>query len=228
MKAEDLNLKAMRGPAEEALREYERMLDGVRFGNFPDFSLTPEKPNSARTVVPVEYEGRKVGDMNTIVFLPGDGTGDDKIYSLDKLVMPDRLRYSEKPQRVLPRKKEGVIFEGFFPLFSIDYMMDPLMFTTHLEELTVDNVENPTTIVKAWDLGVERSAWQIMNLGLNIGPIIKLTTGYDLEGKRFGDPHAIHYPIDDTGATQVVGFLAVYGEENPLIRLARDWEIPNK
>ena len=71
----DLDLTLLREPLENALRGYERLVDSAfRFSWFGDFVLTPDKPNTARTVVPVLCDEQKVGDLYVILFRPGDGT----------------------------------------------------------------------------------------------------------------------------------------------------------
>ncbi len=207
----ELDLPAFRGPLEEALRQYEVLHENqLNFSAFPDLVLTPDKPNSARTIIPVTHKETKVGEMYVIVFRPGDGTGDSKTYTLDQLRIPPKYRYIEKPARVLPRSKQGIICEGFFPLFSIG-QNHPEMFAVSLEELTVDDVSNLQTIVRAWTL----------NNGNQ--PTVYQTTGMDLQSRRFGDPHAIH---NATNKIQVAGFLAVTDQESSLISIAKNWNLP--
>ncbi len=225
MKTEDLNLKEFREPLEQALSEYERLYDKtIKFQYFPDFSLTPEKPNSARTVIPITYSGSKAGDMYAIVFLRGDGTGDAKTYALGSVKIPPELRHIEKPERVIPRSKTGVICEGFFPLFSMNSHGSAALFAVSLEELTLDSNQ---TVIPAWRLGQNKSEYlQAINFRLTILPRVYFTTGIDEEGNRFGDPHAIYYRVDAYDVVQVGGFLAVKDADNPLLGLTNEWTSP--
>jgi hypothetical protein len=220
MKPQDLNLGALRKPLENALREYERLHDGkLTFQDFPDLVLTPDKPNSARTVIPAAYLGAKAGDMYAIVFLPGDGTGDAKTYPLGTLTIPPELRYSEKPERVIPRSKKGVVCEGFFPFFSFEgNHYNPDMFAASLDELTVDDVNNPRTIVRAWELGQR---------GTGLNPKAYFTTGTDKNGVRFADPHAMHYAAANArDVVQVVGFLTLTDKASHALTLTNNWTLP--
>ncbi len=73
---DNVMLSTFRKPLKDALEGYQEYLGrDVRFEEFPDFTLTPEKPNTARTVVPVTFSGRKAGDLYAILFQEGDGTG---------------------------------------------------------------------------------------------------------------------------------------------------------
>ncbi len=91
------------------------------------------------------------------------------------------------------------------------------MFAVLLEELTVDNVDNPQTIVHAWDLGGKDA------------PAVYFTTGTDLIGQRFGDPHAIHYSLGEKKENiQVAGFLAITNLRSPLLSLTDRWILPEK
>jgi len=209
----EMGLNMFKEPLKHSLALYERSYDNrLRFEDLPDFELTPDKPNTARTIIPVTYAGTNVGKLYAIIFFPGDGTGDAKTYEPGRLEVPSRLRYSEKPERVMPRSKSGIICEGYFPFFSFsDGRVS--MCNAFLEELTVDDVDQPERIVHAWNLGNRESKQ----------PEVYLTTGYDKHGSRFGDPHSIHNYGDDV---EVVGFLAITDRENPLLQLTDRWILP--
>ncbi len=91
MNAQDLDLASLRKPLQGALIGYESLCRDLKFEEFPDLVLTMEKPNSARTVIPVSYADANTLDMYVIVFLPGDGTGDTNTYQLEQLRLPKRL-----------------------------------------------------------------------------------------------------------------------------------------
>ena len=226
MRSKDLDLSKFREPLEESLRRYISLDRELAFEDFPDLCLTPDKPNSARTVIPVTYAGTKVGEMYAIVFLHQDATGDQNTYQLNEIVIPPEFRHKEKPERVIPRAKTGVIAEGFFPLFSMNQRGYVAPFAAHLDELTLDE-EN--RIVPVFQLGQNRSEYlQAINSGLEIVPKIGLTTGTDKSGRRFGDPHAIYYAMDAYDSVQVVGFLSVKDQANPLMRILNNCPLPKK
>ena len=120
IRARDLDLTSFRVVLEETLRQYERMHDNqLYFGAFDDLKLTTDKPNTARTKIPVDYSGTPVGDMYVLLFMRGDGTGDNNTFGLDDLLIPEELKHSSKPEKVLPRSKRNIICEGILPMFSL-------------------------------------------------------------------------------------------------------------
>jgi hypothetical protein len=208
----------------KALKEYEKVYAGLEFQNFNPFIITSNKPNSARTIIPVKYCDKPIGEMYAIAFQYKDGTGDAKTFQLGQLAIPEKLQ--EFPQeKVLPRKKEGISCEGCFPLFSA-FKDHTNWFTISLEEIIVDNPANPKSIKKAGDLGLEPSYYQaITNIEGSVPPEIYFTTGYK-DGKRFGDPHAIYNSVNNE-AMQVAGFLAVKETINGL-KFANNWKLPKE
>lgn len=226
MKPEDIDLGKLRVPLQEALKQYADFLDPeLGFEEFPDFYLTPEKPNSARTVVPVRYGSSKVGDMYAVVFLHGDGTGDESTPNkLSNVIIPPEIRHDTKPERVIPRAKTGVIAEGFFPLFSMNRYGRIAPFTAHLAELTLDDQR---TVTPTWRLGQNRSEYlRAIYGGLNLRPIVQSTVaGTEEDGNRIGDPHSIYYDMD-SDSIQVVAFVTIKDIESPLLRLVNKWVRP--
>ncbi len=217
----NFDLKALRKPLEDALSAYEVEL-GMRFQDFQDFALTPEKPYSARTVIPVVHKKTKVGDLYALVFQPGDGTGDSKTHRLEDLTIPLEYQHPEKPERVIPRAKTGVICEGFLPLFSLTPQGYSAMFAASLEELGLIN----KTISPLWKLGLALPDYSAALREETLAkPQIHFTVGTNL-GKRFGDPHSIYYPKNSEEALQVAGFLAISQLDNPLMEQAKKWKIP--
>jgi hypothetical protein len=223
MKAFDMGLKELRSPLEKALSAYEAQI-GVKFQDFPDIVLTPEKPNSARTVIPVMYNSEKVGDLTAIVFAREDGTGDTKTFGLNDLTISSRLTHHGKLERIIPRAKTGVISEGFFPFFSMTPQKKVVMFASCLDELSVDYPR----IVRIWTLGLNKHNYSdALHKGTAIAPQVYATVG-DSDGKRVGDPHAIYYNRKTEDALQVVGFLGIKDANSPLLNIAEKWTIPSK
>jgi hypothetical protein len=194
----------------EALQVYVGM-DNWRFGNVDGFVLTPDKPNTARTVFPVKYAGHDIGDMYVIAFSPGDGTGDESAFKLGSLELPEELVYDKFPAKVLPRKKDGILYEICFPIATV-IDEKAVRFAVSLDELTVDCANDPKTVVKAFELGLSQEQYhKAIKAGNDLGPKLFLTTGHK-NGLRFGDPHAIHYGVKEKGI-QIAGFLAIKEEE---------------
>lgn len=209
-------------------------------------SLTPDKPYTARAVVDVimshNNTKKKIGDLYVLLFAPGDGTGNENYYKMDKgtfgqsarvvstnssLDIPAEYRFSEKPERVLPRNKlaEGVLCEAFLPICSVEgRMLYP--YTVSLEQITVDNITHPNVLVPGLKMGVSVERFR-PNLCQALlpppKPQIQLTCGYRRNGERFGDPHATFYnPKLAEGAPnlmQVAGFLSVEDKDNPLCQV---------
>ncbi|MDD5181923.1 MAG: hypothetical protein PHC66_01980 [Candidatus Nanoarchaeia archaeon] len=205
------------------LEGYEAYIgNGIELRAEGPFVLTPEKPNTARTIVTVWQDDEKLAKMFAILFKHGDGTGDANTYKPGQLIVPYYLQFENKPERIFPRKKDCEE-EIFLPFFSVigGKTYDNIV---SLEELTVDSVENPKTIVRAKTLGSSVKEYENMICGADIKkqqPYHLRTTGYK-NGARFGDPHAI-YQRDDLESIQVAGFISLE-KENPLIRIFR--EIP--
>jgi len=200
----------------KALRGYECRYDGLSFGDFGLFKLTPEKPNTARTLVPVSYKGKSAGDMFAILFRPGDGTGDSSRFQPWELNILGE--YRKHPERVLPRDKTGIDYELFFPFFSVGKKV--CWYAVSLEELTVDNVKHPNVVVKERDLGFKADRYvKILSVRDAVMPMISITTGYGNDGERFCDPHAVYFRVK-ADVIQVVGFLPIKNAENPLFKFA--------
>lgn len=207
------SLPVFRQPLEEALRGYERV-HRITFGTFLDIEPTPDKPYTAKTVVPVLCAGVSVGEMTVVVFIGGDGTGNQTTYDLHDVIISPDLRHVEQQDRIIPRSKKGIVAEGYFPLFtqrSNDAALFP--FAGSLEELTLDDSKQ---IVRAWTLG--------RGLYTPKSPMAHFTLGTDAYGNRFGDPHAIYN--QHRGSVQVAGFLPILDERNPLLPITDGWILP--
>ena len=57
----------------------------LEFGLFNTMQYTPDGPYTAKTTVPVSFDGKNIGDMNIIGFSPFDGTGNDSSYNLNQI-----------------------------------------------------------------------------------------------------------------------------------------------
>lgn len=227
MNAERIYLSTLRVPLQRSLDVYANLISPeISFGDFPEFALTPNKPNSARTLVPVIYAGNQVGDMYVIMFLHKDGTGDQNTYRINEVTIPDEFMNREKPERVIPRAKTGILAEGFFPLFSVKPSAGISYFAAHLAELTLNEKRR---IMPLFQLGQSRTAYlKGIRSGLDARPNIELTTGMDASGVRFGDPHSVYNNIQVYNTFQVVGFLPIKDPANPLMELAKNWKKPSK
>lgn len=208
-----LDLAELSGHLFCALSKYENHFDGKLKFSLPGpfdrpFELTPDKPYSARTDVPVTFEGKDIGDMCVIAFKPEDGTGNENDYALDELAFHEKYFDSLNPGKVVPRKKDSVLYELFFPIFSISERA-PYYLLNSLEELTFED-NDPTIITKAWDLGTRPGFYKrLMKYGgEDIKPVIQFTTGYKPNRQRFGDPHSVFH-VNLMDAVQVAGFLSI-------------------
>ncbi len=218
-----LNLRELRQPLELALEQYQRQYFTFKFEKFSDLHPTPEKPNHARTVVPISYRGTYIGNMYVIVFLPGDATGDENSYKLNQVVIPSHILYQEKTSRVIPRAKKGIVCEGFFPLFSQTVEGRIVPFAASLEELTLDEQRR---VVPAWTLGMEPQEYvQALQGQQEIFPTTYFTVGTNSVQERFGDPHCVHHQPRGA-ALQVAGFLSISEENSPLLSMTERWLMP--
>ena len=215
-------LDKLRDPLEAALLAYEQLYSqSIRFQTPLPFTSTPEKPNYARTVVPISNDTTTLGEMYVIVFLPQDGTGDNKTYTRERLIIPSKYQFAEKPERVFPRSKTGIVCEGFFPLFSINPKGKKAMFAASLEELTLD--PETSEVRWAWNLGLSTKEYpSIFNKDIPNKPDVTYTTGTK-DGTRFGDPHAIYNATENI---QIVGFLSIRDTNSPLVELTKNWNFP--
>lgn len=222
----ELNLEGLDCILSVSLPDYARLLGkDFSFSKCNELDLTPDKPYTARTVVPVTYRQVEVGKMTVLVLLPKDGTGSSEDdYTLDQVIISEDLRHRKKPERVVPRKKTGIIAEAYFPLLAMNYRGEIVKFAGHLDELTLDEERR---IVPMFSLGQERANYlRTVNSGSDATPIIQLTVGTDREGNRFGDPHAIYYGRNLAASIQVAGFLAVKEANNPLVEALAQFEMP--
>lgn len=210
-----------------SLAEFENFIgQEILFGNkgspfkklIKQLYRTPEKPNTARSEVPVFVDSKEAGLLYCILFCPGDGTGDSKTYTVNDVVIPECLRFDVKQERVIPRKK-SCSCEAFFPFFSV-YSGNIVPNVVSLEELSL--AEDGRTITSTLHLGeLSERCVDIAKdsvLRNQKRPFIEFTTGYRTDGTRFGDPHAIYHDRNFP-AMQVVGFLSVEKAGTPLAKI---------
>jgi hypothetical protein len=177
-------------------------------------ALTPDKPNSARCVIPAHYRGKRIGDLFAIVFAPGDGTGDETHLDLKKL---NTDRYPHHPKVVARLKKPGVIGAEVgitIATFGADQPnTDPKLFAGNLDLLSVKSQIQPTNdrstkiVIKIGELGQPADQFQrILGHLEYAAPTATLTVGQrgDI---RFGGEHAVYAPHPEL--VQIFGFLAL-------------------
>lgn len=189
----------------------------ISTGSYGPFEFTPEKPNTARIVTSFyfDYEPENIqeelyesieGELDFIVFLPNDGTGDNKTFQHGDLIVPENLRFAHKQERVYPRKKRCES-EVFFPLFSMgrDYIQRSFV---SLDVLTTNAKTQPPTIVRGFSLGVNPEAFAAAEgRAIELEPYFQFTVDGE-NSDRFGDPHSVFYDGKlSSDRIQVVGFL---------------------
>ena len=211
-----MDLQKMSKELVATLANYERLFSPcITFGkDFEPLRITPEKPYFARTEVPAFYDKKPAGTLYAIAFQLQDATGDDSTVKLQELEIPDRFKNLQDPKVILPRSKEGIHVEALFPFFTVREDGEFVRYTTSLEELTVDDPQNPKTIVKAGNLGMQPTKFvealaggspEVDDIAPTNLPLF-LTCGGSGD-QRFGDPHSIYCAVP-LGLAQVVGFLA--------------------
>lgn len=256
------NLEAISDAVLSSLKVYNQyLMKGVDcfIRGDPQLQSTPEKPNTARVVLDFLYKREKVGDLYVILFAPGDGTGKQGDYHLDcvrtdtgtfytarekrsnlEVQIPEEYQFEvgNKPEKILPRNKrvEGVLMEACFPLgtfegkFSYQHIIS-------LEQITVDNVNEPTRLIKGLQIGRNSASYATLVKDHPKSRVtisseseqdylelpIYLTCGYRRNGERFGDPHATFYnpklAEGHPNRMQVAGFLSVENKDNPLCKV---------
>lgn len=204
-------LEALRTPVHDALRAYQALSDGsLQFDldTAPDLELTPDKPNSARSVTDVQHLGETMGKLYVIAFAPHDGTGDESTYSLDG-VYPDKglPRHS----KIVPRSKQGIDSELHFALAGqfTGIEGDPVPFAGNLDIIGFKDDGYIGAIGRA-GLGLHAFV-NALESGRAVEPTVSLTVGKDyVHEQRAGDPHAIYNAFG--AVLQVAGFLAITDE----------------
>ena len=133
-----ISLAHFEEPIREALNQYSYMADQrVIFDveTAARLELTPEKPNSARSVSSVQHEGEAdIAQLYVIAFAPGDGSGHP---STRKEYVPG-LGWFHKEDPIAPRAKDGIQAEAHLTLATqlIDQpLSDPKLYAGSLSIL---------------------------------------------------------------------------------------------
>lgn len=221
-------LKDLEDPIYQALTRFSEVTDGrVLFGDLGKavkLELTPDKPNSARSSVPVYHEYEEAGTLYVIAFAPHDATGDDKTYKASQLI---NRHYPNDP-KYFPRSKANAHAEAHLAILSQDIhkQTDPVLFAGHLSLLGIFNrdyfgtAENHLAEIGYVGMESHSFASAVREGRSGLKPRTILTTGYrgemehpEAPGERFGDPHAL---LNRSGfVVQVAGFIAISPEAAP-------------
>jgi hypothetical protein len=206
---EGVRLDSLQEPIHTAVTEYQQRSEGrFEFDSeaASQLELTPEKANSARSVSPVRYLGREIGDMYVIAFKPCDSTGDESTYKLNELAVSGQYPWESK---VVPRLKTGIHSEVHMNLVTqkiADVHAEPGLFNGTYDLLGLRG----RIVKKIGTVGLETPAV----LSDERVPTATLTVGYqpghEQMTERFGDPHAVYSPVPET--IQVCAFLAIKNE----------------
>lgn len=199
------------------------------------FTLADARSYTASTIAMVNVPETR-GDgfkpkIYVVAFAAGDGTGDQRHYTLNRVTFPESLQGLIMPEGVIPRRKDDVVMEAAFPLFSI-FNGEVYDNAVCLNEIGGSEEGNKINLVTLARLGVsnpEDFNWLFDNRRLP-PPKVQLTTGFSRSGFKFGSPHAIHYPCRDKtrlDLLQVVGFLGFSSSKSKLCRMVEEVaEIP--
>ncbi len=201
-----IDLSIMQDTVAEFMPAYYKLSHGtveIDPNQAADLKLTPEKPNSARSVTPVHFRGEQIADAYTIVFGPQDGTGDESAYELADI--DTTARYPNDP-KVVPRSKAGMDSEAHLTIASIDtekprnkpHTIVPfagslsLLGLSHSMQLQKIGVlgQRPGVLTDVFDADYNEYRYQPE-------PTATITTAASSDrqiGPRFGDPHAVFNP----------------------------------
>lgn len=207
-----IDLATLEEPIHDALTVFQDISDNrivFNLAEAPTLSLTPEKPNAARSATTVKHLGEAAGTLYVIAFAPFDGTGDENTYSRDKITFP----YPLSPEaKLIPRAKRGVASEINLPLVSQFAEIKDAHQAIFAGNLDLMGVDEAFTLKRIGRLGQEADFFiKALQNGVTAEPTPRLTTGYNSRwDKRFGDPHAVYNPYPNV--VQVAAFLAITDE----------------
>jgi hypothetical protein len=179
--------------------------------------LTPDKPNTARSVTVMRHDDQVIGEVYTILMAPYDGTGDENVFRLGQNIqVADGSRvhkwYPGDYPAIVPRPKGRAHTELWLPLTAIDPYAggSQALHAGKLDVLGTDSIKvAPWELTVLGELGLSGQDFSdALNGFTEVPPRAQLTTGYK-DGRRFGDPHAIY---NATSALQVCGFVALSHE----------------
>lgn len=193
-----VSLKTLENPIRTSLAAYQKISNGelgFDIDSACKLTLTPDKPNSARSETDAWFRHVQIGKFYVIAFKPGDGTGSEVNYLLDDLLVD-----SLYPRNicVVPRNKTGVYHEGHLAIVRQkleDVHAEPELFIGKLDLIGLDGVR----VGKIGELGQSEGSAPAL-------PLATFTVGYK-DGIRFGDPHAVY--SSDQKSLQVGAFLAI-------------------
>ncbi len=181
--------------------------------------LTPDKPNSARSVTTVKYLGEAVATLYVIAFAPEDGTGDESYQKLEKIDTGDYPHAT----KVIGRNKASTHSEAHLTLLTQqieDADAEPIAFAGSLDLLD----GRFGKVKKLANLGQDQESYDATLQGESQAtPRSTLTAGYHRaldwkEGsgmmwsywrQRFGEVHAVYNPHEEL---QVCGFIGIPAE----------------
>ncbi len=181
--------------------------------HLPDLTLTPFKPNFARSVAKVKVAGEIAGDLYVIVFRQGDSTGDFSAeYPEGSLLLPETGSFGNIDE-VYPRSISGTyprpkpqLAEICIPLCNAMVWEDERVNYYGGTELRILGLgdSGDTTQIKVIDSS--RTTHARSSVQSSSKQPSFLTLGTDNFGRRVGDPHAVFNPSNNI---QIAGFLAV-------------------
>lgn len=191
-----------------------------------ELTLTPEKPNSARSESLFKQLGEVAGTLYVIAFKPEDATGDYKSYGQGTLYT-GKYRPAAK---YYPRIKSAIDTEAHLTIASqfVDSETDPVLFAGRLSMLSLRGISK-RQISRIGFVGQNQETFKKYLANPDLAePTVTLTTGYRGGLKinplsqlkytdRFGDPHAILNDAEPP-TIQVCGFIGMPKEtESPML-----------
>lgn len=197
-------------PIHDSLRGYQQMANGSLEFDLDasrSLELTPDKPNSARSVTEVKHLGEAIGNLYVIAFAPYDGTGDESTYSAEYLALSDHL---PKEAKVMPRPKNGIHSEIHLTL-GAKFVNSDGGIRPYAGHLGLVGFKDDGSVGYIGRLGQSLTPFINALESLPADPTASLTVGHDdITGERVGDPHAVYNLFGEI--VQVAGFVAITDE----------------
>lgn len=201
-------------PIVDAVRQYNDIAEGaITFSPVQAsiLEITPDKPNSARSLTPVYVGEDEIATLYTIAFAPHDGTGDENTYRATDLQFSRRYPAAA---HTVPRTKSGIDCEVHLALVAKDLerrFADPKLFAANLDLLGFPAPGN--TVDKIGTLGQPHDLFtNAIDTEWQPEPVVTVTTGVPetadpATGERYGDPHAVFNRWSTV--VQIAGFIAL-------------------
>ena len=210
-------LSNLKDPAQAALQAYVERTDGqITFDLDQAVSLTTGQghTHAAHSNSPMRHRGEIVGNLHLVALAPTGGTGSGQIRGPGNLQTPGRPNQA----RIIPQAMTGTHTEVHLTIasFPVDAPTntDPLLFAGNLELLTPDHLRRKVKRIGYLGQGEKEFDALVSSPTLTAEPTVTFTTGYtalrdefQLEGTRFGDPHAVYNA--QGRYVQLCGFLAL-------------------